>query len=76
MTAARPFNANLADMIWFFIAIGSIPDLSAFAFGNHSLKDFFPGPVKTELTILVSVIPCLTWNPVIYIKPEFISLQG
>ena len=40
-SVARPFNANIADMIWFFIAIGSIPDLSAPAFGNHHLKDFF-----------------------------------
>lgn len=37
----RPFNANLADMLWFFIAIGTIPDLSAPPFGNHRMKDFF-----------------------------------
>jgi len=38
---ARPINKNLADMLWFFIAIGSIPDLSAPLYGDHHLKDFF-----------------------------------
>ena len=40
-SSVRPFHRNLADMLCFFIAIGSIKDLSTPCCGTHHLRDFF-----------------------------------